>query len=360
MDGVVTMAEQVEFRAVKNDGGESSLITLARFQKLVQVELPNMDHESIQATVFDPNNTCFVMVKKVGDPVQTEEVIAGVAYRVWEARRFVEMVYLAVHKNEHKTGLGTCLMNHFKDEVKSSMEENVMEILAYVDNFAVGFFKKQGFTKDITLEKRVWGEIINNYTESILMQCTLLPRICYANAAAMLSLQKKELLDRTAAALSTSNRNDVVHAPPIQWQQGVISSIDPMDIPEIRASGWTKLVEPRPYFTPLKEFLAYLKTGEHSEAYFISFLNPVDVSTFPDYRTRIVKPMDFLTIEENLYDGLYKTPKAFIDDVKLIISNCRMYNHSKSIYHEHAEWLENRMSEFIEGMPEWSYPGPLT
>ncbi|KAB8293801.1 hypothetical protein EYC80_009284 [Monilinia laxa] len=352
------MAEQTEFRVVKNDGGESSLITLARFQKLVQAGLPNMDHESIRATVFDPDNTSFVMVKKAGDPVQTEEVIAGIAYRVWEARRFVEMVYLVVNKNEHKTGLGKCLMNHFKDEVKSSMEENVMEILAYIDNFAVGFFKKQGFTKDITLEERVWGGIINDYTESILMQCTLLPRIRYANAAAMLSLQKKELLARIAA-LDTSSRNDVVHAPPRQWQQGAIAPIDPMDIPAIRASGWTRLVEPRPYFTPFKEFLAYLKTGEHSEAYLTSFLNPVDVSTFPDYRTRIVKPMDFLTIEENLYNDLYKTPKAFIDDVKLIISNCRKYNHSKSIYYEHAKWLENRMSEFIKGMPEWSYPVDL-
>ncbi|KAA8565511.1 hypothetical protein EYC84_009369 [Monilinia fructicola] len=349
------MAEQIEFRVVKNDGSESSLITLARFQKLVQAALPRMDHDSIRQTVFDPNNTSFVMVQKAGDPVQTEEVIAGVAYRVWEARRFVELVYLVVNKNKHKTGLGSRLMNHFKDEVKSSMAENVMEILTYADNFAVGFFKKQGFTKDITLEKRVWGGIINDYVESILMQCTLLPRIRYANAAAMLRLQKEASMARIAT-LATSSRNDIVHAPPAQWQQGVIAPIDPVDIPAIRASGWTRTVGPRPYFTPLKEFLDYLKTGEHSEAYLTSFLNPVDVLTYPDYRTRIVKPMDFLTIEENLYNGLYKTPKAFIDDVKLIIRNCRMYNDSKSIYCKHAKWLENRMLEFIKGMPEWSHP----
>ncbi|QSZ36160.1 hypothetical protein DSL72_007285 [Monilinia vaccinii-corymbosi] len=359
MESAAVMAEQIEFRVVKNDEGESSLITLAKFQELVQDTLPRMSHEAIRATIFDPSHTSFVMVKKTGGPVaQTEEVIAGIAYRVWEARRFVEMVYLVVDQHQHKTGLGTRLMNNFKDEVKSSMAEEVMEVLAYADNFAVGFFQKQGFTKEITLEKRVWGGIIKDYTQSVLMQCTLLPRMRYANASAMLRLQKEALMARIAA-IPSSSRSDVVHAPPAQWQNGVIAPINPMDIPAIRESGWTSSAGPRPYLTPLKEFLNHLKTGRYSNAYLRSFLNSVDEIADPNYCTIIPKPMDFITLEKNLYDGLYKTPKAFVDDVKLIISNCRAYNDRTTIYYKHAKWLENRMATFIKSMPEWSYPVDL-
>lgn len=38
-----------------------------------------------------------------------------------------------------------------------------MHFLTYADNYAVGYFQKQGFTKEITLDKSLWMGYIKDY-----------------------------------------------------------------------------------------------------------------------------------------------------------------------------------------------------
>jgi histone acetyltransferase len=43
-------------------------------------------------------------------------------------------------------GYGTRIMNHLKEHVK---RESVEYFLTFADNYAIGYFKKQGFTKQV-------------------------------------------------------------------------------------------------------------------------------------------------------------------------------------------------------------------
>eukprot|EP00963_Diacronema_lutheri_P011933 scaffold1518_cov331-Pavlova_lutheri.AAC.7 len=58
------------------------------------------------------------------------------------------------------------------------------------------------------------------------------------------------------------------------------------------------------------------------------FLTPVDAVklNIPDYYDIIQNPMDFGTIEKRIQDGYYDSPLKFRDDVRLVFSNCRIYN----------------------------------
>jgi histone acetyltransferase len=60
-------------------------------------------------------------------------------------------------------------MNHLKDMVRE-LHPGVEHFLTYADNYAVGYFKKQGFTKEITLDRMLWAAYIKDYEGGTLMQ----------------------------------------------------------------------------------------------------------------------------------------------------------------------------------------------
>ncbi len=59
-------------------------------------------------------------------------------------------------------GYGSMLMNHFKAHIRRTYP-NMMHFLTYADNYAVGYFRKQGFSKDITLDRSIWAGYIKDY-----------------------------------------------------------------------------------------------------------------------------------------------------------------------------------------------------
>ncbi|PRP83211.1 melibiase [Planoprotostelium fungivorum] len=62
--------------------------------------------------------------------------------------------------------------------------------------------------------------------------------------------------------------------------------------------------------------------------YAIPFRQPVDpvALDIPDYPTIVRRPMDLGTISKRLNDGGYLSVPRFISDVRLVFSNCRLYN----------------------------------
>ena len=74
-----------------------------------------------------------------------------------------------------------------------------MHFLTFADEFAVGYFKKQGFSKDLKLPKAVYGGYIKDYEGATLMGCELNPRIVYIEFTAVVRKQKeilKKLVER--------------------------------------------------------------------------------------------------------------------------------------------------------------------
>lgn len=166
-------------------------------------------------------------------------------------------------------------------------------------------------------------------------------------------LKQKEAVQAKIRALCSSH---VVYQPPTQWANGNITKIDPLSIPAIRATGWSPDMDelsrqPRrgPRFNELQRFLSQIQN--HKQAW--PFLTPVNRDEVPDYYNVITSPMDLSTVEERLYQDQYQTPKALIEDLKLIIRNCQKYNDATTVYTKCAVKLEKYMWSLIKDTPEW-------
>jgi len=335
---------EIEFRVVNNDGSRESSIILTGLKCLFQKQLPKMPKDYIARLVYDRTHLSIAIVKM---PL---EVIGGISFREFRDRKFAEIVFCAVSAEQQVKGYGAHLMAHLKDYVKATSP--VIHFLTYADNYAIGYFQKQGFTKEITLDKSIWMGYIKDYEGGTIMLCSMLPRIRYLEAGRMILKQKETVL----AKIRAMSKNHIVHQPPTQWTNGVITSIDPLSIPAIRETGWspdmdTLAREPRhgPHFNQLRRLLGQIQN--HKQAW--PFLNPVNRDEVPDYYIFITSPMDLSMAEEKLRQDQYLTPKDLIDDLKLMFSNCRRYNDETTAYNKCAVKLEKYMWSLIKEIPEW-------
>ena len=80
-------------------------------------------------------------------------------------------------------------MNSLKDHVKRA-HLSINYFLTYADNYAVGYFKKQGFTKEISFPRERWVGYIKDYEGGTIMQCGMLPKVRYLEVHQMLADQK--------------------------------------------------------------------------------------------------------------------------------------------------------------------------
>lgn len=333
----------IEIRVVNNDGTKESTIILAGLKNLFQKQLPEMPKDYIARLVYDRTHVSLAIVKT---PLQ---VVGGITIREFRSRGFAEIVFCAITTDQQVKGYGQHIMAHLKDYVRAT--SSIMHFLTYADNFAIGYFKKQGFTAEITFPQSAWKGYIKDYEGGTLMQCTMLPRIYYLEAGRMLQKQKEVIL----AKIRILSKSNIVYQPPAQWANGVVP-IDPQSVPAIRASGWSpemddlaQLPHRGPHFNDFRRFLYSIQ--DHSQAW--PFLRPVDRNAIPDYYKAITSPMDLSTIEEKLDNGVYSTSKDFIDDFKLMFSNCRQYNDSKSVYAKCAAKVEKYMRNLVREVPEW-------
>lgn len=86
-------------------------------------------------------------------------------------------------------------MDHFKHHVRTTYP-SMMHFLTYADNYAVGYFKKQGFTKEITLPRSVWAGYIKDYEGGTIMECALLSKVDYLEIRDMVSKQREAVLQK--------------------------------------------------------------------------------------------------------------------------------------------------------------------
>ncbi|KAG8418524.1 hypothetical protein J3459_012395 [Metarhizium acridum] len=286
-----------------------------------------MPKDYIARLVYDRTHLSIAIVKK---PL---EVVGGITYRPFKGRQFAEIVFCAISSDQQVKGYGAHLMSHLKDYVKATSD--VMHFLTYADNYAIGYFKKQGG---------------HHYA---VLHATPDPIPRNGPYAA----QTKECVQAKIRAYSKSH---IVHAPPKEWKNGV-REIDPLDIPAIRASGWSPDMDelarqPRhgPNYNQLLHLLNDLQN--HQSAW--PFLVPVNRDDVADYYEVIKEPMDLSTMENKLEADQYATPEDFTRDAKLIFDNCRKYNNENTPYAKSANKLEKFMWQQIKAIPEWSHLEP--
>lgn len=338
---------RIEFRVVNNDNTKENLMVLTGLKNIFQKQLPKMPKEYIARLVYDRSHLSMAVVRK---PLT---VVGGITYRPFEKREFGEIVFCAISSTEQVRGYGAHLMNHLKDYVRNTT--NIKHFLTYADNYAIGYFKKQGFTKEITLEKSIWMGYIKDYEGGTLMQCTMLPRIRYLDAAKILLLQEAALRRK----IRTISKSHIIR-PGLKVFKDVknIKPVDPMTIPGLKEAGWTPEMDelaqrPKrgPHYASMQNILTELQN--HAAAW--PFLQPVNREEVPDYYDFIKEPMDLSTMEVKLENNRYEKMEKFIYDARLIFNNCRMYNGENTSYFKYANRLEKFFNSKIKEIPEYSH-----
>uniref|UniRef100_A0A8C5X556 Histone acetyltransferase n=1 Tax=Malurus cyaneus samueli TaxID=2593467 RepID=A0A8C5X556_9PASS len=315
----------IEFHVIGNSLSQKSnkkiLMWLVGLQNVFSHQLPRMPKEYITRLVFDPKHKTLALIKD-------GRVIGGICFRMFPTQGFTEIVFCAVTSNEQVKGYGTHLMNHLKEY---HIKHNILYFLTYADEYAIGYFKKQGFSKDIKVPKSRYLGYIKDYEGATLMECELNPRIPYTELSHIIKKQKeiiKKLIERKQAQIRK------VYPGLTCFKEGV-RQIPIESVPGIRES-WKELKDPDQLYNMLKNLLAQIKT--HPSAW--PFMEPVKKSEAPDYYEIIRFPIDLKTMTERLKNRYYVTKKLFIADLQRIITNCREYNPPDSDYCKCANTLE--------------------
>lgn len=342
---VEEMEGKIEFRVANNDNTPMSMIILTGLKNIFQKQLPKMPREYIARLVYDRNHLSIAIVR--GVDTGKIEVIGGITYRPFDHRRFAEIVFCAIASSEQVRGYGAHLMNHLKDYVKTSSP--VQHFLTYADNYAIGYFIKQGFTKEISLDRSVWVGYIKDYEGGTIMQCTMLPRIRYLASAEIMARQKAAILYR----IHETSSDHIVYPGIEAFRSG--RSIDPEDIPGIRETGWTREMDElakrpkRPGHHAVLQSLLNEMTNSPSAW---PFVQPVNRDEVPDYYEVIKEPMDLTTMESKLDKDQYETVDQFVYDARLIFNNCRSYNNETTTYYKNATRLEKVLKDTIRAKHE--------
>ncbi|OBZ80784.1 Histone acetyltransferase GCN5, partial [Choanephora cucurbitarum] len=287
--------------------------------------------------VYDRNHKSIALIRK---PMK---VIGGICYRPFDPQEFAEIVFCAIASTEQVKGYGSFLMNHLKDYV--SEHTNIKHYLTYADNYATGYFKKQGFTTEITLDKRKWVGYIKDYEGGTIMQCTTVPKVKYLQVHDLLQIQRKAVYEK----MKEYSKSHIVY-PGIQMPMNEEGkrSIDPYKVPGVKEAGWTPEMDalsnkPRhaPHYNQMRHLVSELRSNPHSWP----FLEAVNADEVTDYYDVITNPMDLTTLEQNVETDVYHTMDEFIRDVLRMFENCRIYNGEATNYARCANRLERYFKE---------------
>ena len=328
-------AGRLQLIILQNDGvSEEQLIRLTHLKAIFQKQLPKMPKEYISRLVYDPLHVSVALAKSMGGVVT---IVGGITYRPFDEQDFAEIVFCAISSSEQVKGFGAFLMNHVKEYVKER-HPTIKYFLTYADNYAVGYFKKQGFTTEISFPRERWAGFIKDYEGGTLMQCRMVDGIDYLRVFSILTEQKRAVVEH----IDKLTKWSTVY-PGLSPDSFPIK--DPALIPGVLKAGWrpdmAQLMKVAPRKGRLFELLKHLlhDLQKHPAAW--PFLHPVDPKDVPDYLTIISDPMDLSTMQAKLEDGShYTTLPAFMHDFDLIIQNCRAYNAPDTTYVKNANILE--------------------
>mmetsp|Transcript_13202 Transcript_13202/g.40588 ORF Transcript_13202/g.40588 Transcript_13202/m.40588 type:complete len:426 (+) Transcript_13202:54-1331(+) len=346
----------VKFRVVRNDSSEESLVLLLGLKNVFVKQLPNMPKYYVTRLVFDKKHESVVLLKK-DENTGEDVVMGGCCYRPFIEQRFGEIAFLAISHQEQVRGYGTRLMARTKEEAKS---KKLDVLLTCADNHAVNYFKKQGFSKKISLPAARWMGYIKDYEGVTLMECKLHMKVNYLELPPIIKAQKMCLIEKMK---EVSNSHIVHPGLDAKKRQGI-----PVDsIPGYKevynlsdANGGNLRVQmpsianrdpahQKELTRQLQGVLELLK--DHRASY--PFAEPVDVKETGayDYYQVIKNPIDLQTIQKRLDLGWYYITKdIFIADVMRMIENCYSYNGNKHEISDLARQLEKFFQKEIANL----------
>ncbi|KAJ6352346.1 hypothetical protein OIU76_001544 [Salix suchowensis] len=380
-------AGKLKFACYSNDDDDEHMVWLIGLKNIFARQLPNMPKEYIVRLVMDRSHKSVMVIRR-------NHVVGGITYRPYVSQRFGEIAFCAITADEQVKGYGTRLMNHLKQHARDV--DGLTHFLTYADNNAVGYFIKQGFTKEICLEKDRWQGYIKDYDGGILMECKIDQKLPYTDLSTMIRRQRQsamDLLDHYSPYVSPKAIDEKIRElsnchivyPGIDFQKkeaGVPKKIIKVeDIPGLREAGWTPdqwghsrfrtLNSATDNATNQKHLTAFMRSllknvsvgclclksskaqlnvksmHDHVDAW--PFKEPVDARDVPDYYDIIKDPMDLKTMLKRVEsEQYYVTLEMFIADVKRMCHNARTYNSPDTIYYKLEAHFQSKVQSGIQ------------
>lgn len=293
----------ITFHVINNsltkEPSKDVLLWLLMVKNVFSHQLPRMPREYITRLVFDPKHKCLVLVKDM-------RVIGGICFHMFPSQGFSEIVFCAISSTEQVKGYGTHMMNYLKDY---HIQNNVYHFLTYADEYATGYFRKQGFSTQINLSKAVYHGYIKEYEGATLMGCELNPRIRYVDFSTTLKKQKevlKKLID-----IRQEELNQVY--PGLTCFKDGIKQIPIESIPGVREAGFRSTNEDfqdtELLYTQLRGILNQIK----SQA----------ANCFNKSPPNVRFPMDLKMITDRLKSRYYCHVHLFKADLMRLVNNVR-------------------------------------
>ncbi|WOG94879.1 hypothetical protein DCAR_0314176 [Daucus carota subsp. sativus] len=345
-------AGQLTIACVRNDGIDDHMVWLIGLKNIFARQLPNMPKEYIVRLVMDRSHKSVMLVRR-------NTVVGGITYRPYLSQKFGEIAFCAITSDEQVKGYGTRLMNHLKQHARDV--DGLTHFLTYADNNAVGYFNKQGFTKEIYLEQERWHGYIKDYDGGILMECKIDPKLPYTDLSTMIRRQRQAIDEKIR---ELSNCHIVYTGIDFQKKEAGVPKklIKVEDIPGLREAGWSpdqwghsrfKTVNASADSTAnQKSLTSFMRTllkamYDHPDAW--PFKEPVDSRDVPDYYDIIRDPMDLKTMSKRVEsEQYYVTFEMFVADARRMFSNARTYNSPETIYYKCSTRLEAHFSTKVQ------------
>ncbi|WUR04068.1 histone acetlytransferase GCN5 [Vairimorpha necatrix] len=329
---------------------------LIKLKSLFQRQLSKMPREYILRQIFDYKHINLLILNN------SNVVIAGICYRPFYSRNFFEIVFCAVDLNYQVKGIGSFMMDILKEHVKNEMYnfknteqykfknqiltsldffnkkyENIsgnIYFITYADNFAIGYFKKQGFRQNLTFDN--WIGFIKDYEGGTIMECNIFWEINYTQKFDILENLRKNFISKIKSTtdIFTVHKND----KPIK---------ELTDIPGIKPE-MINNKDIRNKQNCLDGFIQLLMNILKNDPNSWPFLEPVSAKDVPEYYEVIKSPMDLSRIKDKFYKKFYSSLDIFISDVHLMLNNCFKFNGRDTQYYKCAQALFEKFEDKLK------------
>ena len=336
------MDHHEEFAVVTNDRKPETMNQLLRLRNLFSRALVKMPRDYLVKMIFDRRHLTYTMYREDGS------IVGGLCFRPFTNRGFVEVVFLAISSTDQVRGKGTRLMNHFKEYCKRDL--GIKYLLTYADNFATGYFRKQGFTEEITLPTSVWKGYIKDYDGGTMMGCRLYDHLDYRDISSSMRELIREVFETVTNPISKTEihegltyfPNDVSVVPGLE----LIRSLNPSGDEGWNAKAWT--IE--------SQISSIIGTAMKEQASW-AFREPVDEKLVPGYHSVIANPIDLSTMKTKNDRREYRSREDFRADVKLMIDNCVLFNGPRHEITKRGQEIATLMYARIDKIVEYATPG---
>jgi hypothetical protein len=219
---------------------------------------------------------------------------------------FVHVLFCAVRFENRRKGYARLLLNHVKTYLQAL---SIQHAIAAVDHSVTGFFSHEGFTSDFPPEapSRRFAKFATLYEGQLLMYCYIHDDIDDLNSSNWLNAVAQHLREQIGRPRSyrlATTAPTAIMGIPIPRQK---PPVPPRDMMRAILDIAYKIPESRLFRVPIL---------------------PAD---YPDYAAVVPQPIDLGQIRTQLNQGAYKKIDDFLEDLRLVLTNCDMFFEGGSV-----------------------------